>query len=700
MGVRIEHVLETHNHADHVSGHGRLAAATGATIHIHRLAEPEYDHEPFDDGWELELGPRPRPRAAHARPPARAHRLRAGRHRPRRRAWAVLTGDTLFVGDIARPDLAVDSEEGARGIFRSLHEQAADAARRDCEVWPGHLGGSLCGGPGMDMKVCSTIGFERAHNDAARASTDEDEFVARTHRALGPQPPNFEDIVALNRGPLVTRRASRPTPLDARARSARRSDGGRAASSTCAPTCSSTRPTSPARSASPPLRAGFGSKLAWLADREQPRSCWSAATTRTPCAPRDLAAAVGIAPHRRLPGRRHDQLARGEARRRRGRAHRPCAELHDRWQSTTRCRCSTSASRPSGTRATSPASVHAPYHDIDDVPDGLDPDAAGRRDLRLGPARAPSAASLLQRHGAARRHPRRRRRRAALERAGLARRAAGARDGQAPWCRSRRSPSGWPSASPSACSAAAARCSPCPSLVYVLGQASTTPPRPRCVVVTARGAGRRRRGTPAAGRVCWRHAGDVHRRGASPASWLGTLLGRRGRGDAPARAASRSIMLAAAAATWRKATAPRARTARRAGHACPPLRLPARPRRRPARRPPHRLLRRRRRLPHRPDARGRARLHRCAARSAPRWRSSPPRRSSVSPSTSRRDARSTPRSPLAMAAACVVGALAGRPLRAAASRSATLGRGLRRARRRWRRAGALASVFVPGALPA
>ena len=53
MGVRIEHILETHNHADHVSGHGRLTAATGATIHIHRLAEPDYDHEPIDDGWEL-----------------------------------------------------------------------------------------------------------------------------------------------------------------------------------------------------------------------------------------------------------------------------------------------------------------------------------------------------------------------------------------------------------------------------------------------------------------------------------------------------------------------------------------------------------------------------------------------------------------------------------------------------------------------
>src|SRR5436189_3403910 len=122
--VRIRHSGETHNHADHLSGHGRLAAATGATIHIHADASPDYEHEPFDDGWELELG-KVRVKALHTpghRPEHTAFALYDTR-RDSDEPWAVLTGDTLFVGDIARPDLAVDKADGARGIFRSLHEK-------------------------------------------------------------------------------------------------------------------------------------------------------------------------------------------------------------------------------------------------------------------------------------------------------------------------------------------------------------------------------------------------------------------------------------------------------------------------------------------------------------------------------------------------------------------------------------------------
>ena len=206
LGVRIEHVLETHNHADHVSGHGRLAAATGATIHVHRDAVPDYTYEPFDDGWELALGS-VRVRALHTpghRPEHTAFALIDTARSPR--PWAVLTGDTLFVNDVARPDLAIDKALGARGMFRSLHAKLLPLPD-ECEVWPGHVGGSMCGGGAMDMKTSSTIGFEKANN-AALAIADEDAFVEAALAKLGPQPPNFRAIVALNTGPLLTESAT------------------------------------------------------------------------------------------------------------------------------------------------------------------------------------------------------------------------------------------------------------------------------------------------------------------------------------------------------------------------------------------------------------------------------------------------------------------------------------------------------------
>ncbi|HEX5762880.1 MAG TPA: rhodanese-like domain-containing protein [Solirubrobacterales bacterium] len=201
-GVRIEHVLETHNHADHVSGHGRLARATGATIHVNRLAEAEYEHEGFDDGWTLELGDAAVVEAIHTpghRPEHTCFLLRD----PGRGGVpvAVLSGDSLFVGDVARPDLAVEPREGAADIFRSLHERLL-VLPDEVEVWPGHLGGSLCGSSGIDLKTSSTIGFERRHNRAL-AIDDEAAFVEDAVGSIGERPPNVEHIVALNRGPLV-----------------------------------------------------------------------------------------------------------------------------------------------------------------------------------------------------------------------------------------------------------------------------------------------------------------------------------------------------------------------------------------------------------------------------------------------------------------------------------------------------------------
>ncbi|HEX6702829.1 MAG TPA: MBL fold metallo-hydrolase, partial [Gaiellaceae bacterium] len=199
-GLRIAHVLLTHNHADHLSGHGRLAAATGATLHAPATTGAEYEHEPLEDGSVVELGR------------ARIVALRTPGHRPehtafvvhdRERAeapWLLLTGDSLFVGDVARPDLAIEPEEGARELRRSLdrlfeHEDYV-------EVWPGHVGGSLCGGADMSEKPSTTLGFERRFNP--RVALAGEEFTRALTSNLPPQPPSFRRIVELNRGPLIT----------------------------------------------------------------------------------------------------------------------------------------------------------------------------------------------------------------------------------------------------------------------------------------------------------------------------------------------------------------------------------------------------------------------------------------------------------------------------------------------------------------
>jgi hydroxyacylglutathione hydrolase len=393
LGVRIEHVLETHTHADHVSGHGRLAAATGATIHIHRDAGVEYDHEPFDDGWTLTLGT------------LTVRALHTPGHRPEHTAfalidnerssdpWAVLSGDTLFVGDIARPDLAVDKAAGARGIFRSLHEKLLSLPDT-CEVWPAHLGGSMCGGAGMDLKVASTIGFERA-TQALLQITDEDDFVDRTTSKLGPQPPNFRAIVALNRGPLM-RQARDVEPLTPRqVHEAQRSGALVVDVRTELQFDEAHIPGAVSITA---RRAGFGSKVAWIAKPDEPLVIVGRDDDEALHAAL-LAAAVGV---RTMGGYlsggmtswREDGMAVVDV------ARLTVASLHARWTTA-----------PDGLQLLDvrevhewdaghiPGSVLVPYHDIDGVPEGLDP----RRPIAVICAagqRSAVAASLLQRAGA------------------------------------------------------------------------------------------------------------------------------------------------------------------------------------------------------------------------------------------------------------------------------------------------------------
>ena len=393
MGVSIEHIFETHNHADHVSGHGRLAAATGATIHIHRDAQPSYDHEPFDDGDEFQIGTLV-VRALHTpghRPEHTAFALIDTRRGVE--PWAVLSGDTLFVGDVARPDLAIEKSEGARGIFHSLHDKLLSLPA-DVEVWPGHLGGSMCGGPGMDMKVASTIGFELAHNPTL-AITDEDEFVAQALAKLGAQPPNFRSIVELNKGPLLTDGVEL-LPLSPRQVESKRQAGALLVDVRTDQQFADAH--IPGAVCNPMMRAGFGTKLAWVADRER-EIVFIGRDDDDGRRAGQLASAVGLRKfggylHGGMTSWRHEKREVEQTRRMHVEElaeyvlsdadHMHIVDVRDRheWEA-----------------GHLPGSVLAVWYEIDGIPDGVDAERTIAVVCASG-QRAATAASLLQRFGA------------------------------------------------------------------------------------------------------------------------------------------------------------------------------------------------------------------------------------------------------------------------------------------------------------
>ena len=205
-GVRLTHVLETHTHADHLSGHGRLALHHDCTVCIHAAAEAEYEHEPLADGDEMTVGDILF-RVIHTPGHRPEHCCFAVVDRSRGdEPWLVLTGDSLFVGDAARPDLAVEAREGAEGLFHSLRRLAE--LPDGVEVYPGHVAGSLCG-TGMSSKASTTIGFERRFNRALQFESALD-FVEESSGGAALRPPHMERIVELNRGPFV----GAPEPLE------------------------------------------------------------------------------------------------------------------------------------------------------------------------------------------------------------------------------------------------------------------------------------------------------------------------------------------------------------------------------------------------------------------------------------------------------------------------------------------------------
>ncbi|MBF6614499.1 MAG: MBL fold metallo-hydrolase [Chloroflexi bacterium] len=200
QGLKIRYVVETHNHADHVSGHGKLAEQ-GAEVCIHESANVAYPHRALKEGDTITVGG------------VRLQVLHTPGHRPEHIAlvvtdttradapWLVLTGDALFVGDVGRPDLAVEPREGAAELYKSLKSKLLKLDDM-VEVYPSHISGSLCG-KALSAKGSSTVGFERRYNPPLSAEGEQG-FIDRVTGELPPQPPHFGRIVEKNRGPFLT----------------------------------------------------------------------------------------------------------------------------------------------------------------------------------------------------------------------------------------------------------------------------------------------------------------------------------------------------------------------------------------------------------------------------------------------------------------------------------------------------------------
>ncbi|GAC1359802.1 MAG: MBL fold metallo-hydrolase [Vulcanimicrobiaceae bacterium] len=194
-GMKIETIVSTHIHADHRSGERKLKEVTGAPIYLHESAHVAYPFVSLADGAEISLG-NVSLRALHTpghTPESISLLVTDGSRGPE--PWMVLTGDTLFVGDVGRPDFG--GESAGYELYASLRDKLLILPDY-LEVYPAHISGSPCG-RAMSGKPSSTIGFERRFN-AALQYADGDAFVHALFEDLPPKPTSFEATIAQNRG--------------------------------------------------------------------------------------------------------------------------------------------------------------------------------------------------------------------------------------------------------------------------------------------------------------------------------------------------------------------------------------------------------------------------------------------------------------------------------------------------------------------
>ena len=200
--MQITQVIDTHVHADHRSGGVVLAESTGAAYRLHEAADVRLPFTAMRDGEEIDLG-NTRVRVVHT--PGHSPEsvslvvtdLKRGTD-----PWFVLTGDTLFVGAVGRPDLPGQARENAERLYASVHDRLLTLPD-DLEVYPGHFSGSLCGA-GLSGKPSSTIAFERRWNPMLSLSRQA--FIDAL-ADVPAKPAEMEQILAANRGA-----AARETP--------------------------------------------------------------------------------------------------------------------------------------------------------------------------------------------------------------------------------------------------------------------------------------------------------------------------------------------------------------------------------------------------------------------------------------------------------------------------------------------------------
>ncbi len=216
-GLHIERVIETHIHADFLTGHLELAAATGAQICYGEGADIEFPFVALRDGQRISLGDVTLEILATPGHTPESISIVVYEHPGDEVPYGVLTGDTLFVGDVGRPDLlagtGLSSDTLARTLYESLHGKLLtlpDATR----VFPAHGAGSACGKQ-MSSETSSTIGEQRRDNYALQF-TDVDEFVAAITAGQSPQPHYFEFDSLRNRELRPLLDESPPRLLDVR----------------------------------------------------------------------------------------------------------------------------------------------------------------------------------------------------------------------------------------------------------------------------------------------------------------------------------------------------------------------------------------------------------------------------------------------------------------------------------------------------